>query len=59
MNANQAHAPTARTTKQGGQTMLKAIVHRAGIAALSAIAGLFMAATAEAGTMRIGMTTWV
>src|SRR4029079_1074453 len=59
MNANQAHAPMARTTKQGGQTMLKAIVHKAGIAALSAIAGLFMAATAEAGTMRIGMTTWV
>ncbi len=39
--------------------MLKAIMHKIGIAALSAVAGLSMMATAEAGNMRLGMTTWV
>jgi NitT/TauT family transport system substrate-binding protein len=39
--------------------MVKAITRRIGLAALSAIAGLSMMATAEAGNMRLGMTTWV
>ena len=39
--------------------MLKSMIHRLGLAALSAAAGLSMMASAEAGTIRLGMTTWV
>jgi NitT/TauT family transport system substrate-binding protein len=39
--------------------MLKAIMRGIGLAALSAVAGLSMMAMAEAGEMRLGMTTWV
>src|SRR5262245_50747551 len=39
--------------------MLKALMRKIGLAALSAVAGLSMMATAEAGNIRLGMTTWV
>jgi NitT/TauT family transport system substrate-binding protein len=48
-----------RTRIKEETKMLKAMMHKVCLAALSAVAGLCMMTAAEAGSMRLGMTTWV
>src|SRR5262245_18194799 len=58
----EPHVPLLKNSVQGSRRkrkMLKAIIHKVGLAALSAVAGLCMMTAAEAGSMRLGMTTWV